>query len=198
MNVQNGRRALRPVTRRQIALRQHRSRSIDFTDDGDLGSEHRHDATMGRLDVASARPPPPLRLSSRRGRAVRRSTMNDIIELGGAAAARRPMADTIPPAGVCRRQGRALACGTPGRGAWLAGSYKCTSPDSFVPGRHPKQANPVAVCKLQGCALLVVALSDVDAGCVAGQTVLQTARTSIDGFILACCSKPLSALEIEA
>jgi len=80
------------------------------------------------------------------------------------------------------------------------------------------------------------ALSDVDAECVAGQTVLQTARASgvripaacefglcgtckvkkvsgavemshnggildheiDDGFILACCSKPLSALEIEA
>jgi len=80
------------------------------------------------------------------------------------------------------------------------------------------------------------ALSDVDAECVAGQTVLQTARASgvripaacefglcgtckvkkvsgkvemshnggildheiEDGFILACCSKPLSALEIEA
>ena len=80
------------------------------------------------------------------------------------------------------------------------------------------------------------ALSDVDAECVAGQTVLQTARSSgvripaacefglcgtckvkkvsgavemshnggildheiDDGFILACCSKPLSALEIEA
>ena len=79
-------------------------------------------------------------------------------------------------------------------------------------------------------------LSDVDAECVAGQTVLQTARASgvripaacefglcgtckvkkvsgdvemshnggildheiDDGFILACCSKPLSALEIEA
>ena len=79
-------------------------------------------------------------------------------------------------------------------------------------------------------------LSDVDAECVAGQTVLQTARSSgvripaacefglcgtckvkkvsgevemshnggildheiDDGFILACCSKPLSALEIEA
>ncbi|MER8825057.1 hybrid-cluster NAD(P)-dependent oxidoreductase [Mesorhizobium sp. M0938] len=79
-------------------------------------------------------------------------------------------------------------------------------------------------------------LSDVDADCVAGQTVLQTARASgvripaacefglcgtckvkkvsgtvemshnggildheiDDGFILACCSKPLSALEIEA
>ncbi|PAP92847.1 hypothetical protein CIT31_24970 [Mesorhizobium wenxiniae] len=77
--------------------------------------------------------------------------------------------------------------------------------------------------------------SDVDAGCVAGQTVLQTARASWvripaafefglcgtckvkrspargddrqwrhpdheidDGFILACCSKPLSALAIEA
>ncbi|MGX8010675.1 2Fe-2S iron-sulfur cluster-binding protein [Mesorhizobium sp. ORM8.1] len=80
------------------------------------------------------------------------------------------------------------------------------------------------------------ALSGVDAECVAGQTVLQTARASgvripaacefglcgtckvkkvsgdvemshnggildheiDDGFILACCSKPLSALEIEA
>ena len=78
--------------------------------------------------------------------------------------------------------------------------------------------------------------SDVDAECVAGQTVLQTARASgvripaacefglcgtckvkkisgevemnhnggilddeiDDGYILACCSKPLSALEIEA
>ena len=80
------------------------------------------------------------------------------------------------------------------------------------------------------------ALSEVDAGCVSGQTVLQTARASgvripaacefglcgtckvkkisgevemnhnggildheiEDGFILACCSKPLSALEVEA
>ncbi len=78
--------------------------------------------------------------------------------------------------------------------------------------------------------------SDVDAQCVAGQTVLQTARASgvripaacelglcgtckvrkisgevemhhnggileheiADGSILACCSKPLTALEIEA
>ena len=109
-------------------------------------------------------------------------------------------------------------------------------PGFFVPGRHPKQTNPVSVCKLQGCALLVVALSDVDAGCVAGETVLQTARTSgvripaacefglcgtckvkkvsgdvemshnggildheiDDGFILPCCSKPLSTLEIDA
>ncbi|MDH4986549.1 hybrid-cluster NAD(P)-dependent oxidoreductase [Aminobacter anthyllidis] len=79
-------------------------------------------------------------------------------------------------------------------------------------------------------------LSDVDADCLAGQTVLQTARASgvripaacefglcgtckvrklsgevemshnggildheiDDGFILACCSKPLSAIEVEA
>ncbi|CAH2401061.1 hypothetical protein MES5069_270232 [Mesorhizobium escarrei] len=66
-------------------------------------------------------------------------------------------------------------------------------PHSFVPGRHPKQANPVAACKLQGCALLVVALSDVDAGCVAGQTVLQTARASGVRIPAACefgCAEP--------
>lgn len=95
-----------------------------------------------------------------------------------------------------------------------------------VPGEHaPEAVNPIRF-----------SLSDVDADCVAGQTVLQTARASgvripaacefglcgtcrvrkisgdvemnhnggilddeiAEGYILACCSKPLSALEIEA
>ncbi|MBT1158189.1 hybrid-cluster NAD(P)-dependent oxidoreductase [Aminobacter anthyllidis] len=99
-----------------------------------------------------------------------------------------------------------------------------------TPGKGGAEAVPDAVVPVR------FSLSDVDADCLAGQTVLQTARASgvripaacefglcgtckvrklsgevemshnggildheiDDGFILACCSKPLSAIEVEA
>ncbi|WP_184770127.1 hybrid-cluster NAD(P)-dependent oxidoreductase [Aminobacter carboxidus] len=99
-----------------------------------------------------------------------------------------------------------------------------------MPGEGGAKAAPDAVVPVR------FSLSDVDADCLAGQTVLQTARASgvripaacefglcgtckirklsgevemshnggildheiDDGFILACCSKPLSAIEVEA
>ena len=114
--------------------------------------------------------------------------------------------------------------------------------ESFAAPALDETASPLATPTQDGEAgpeaatPIRFALSDVDAECVAGQTVLQAARASgvripaacefglcgtckvkkvsgdvemshnggildheiDDGFILACCSKPLSALEIEA
>ena len=105
-----------------------------------------------------------------------------------------------------------------------------------IPAPFTSPAEDDAAVVVEAATPIRFALSDVDAECVAGQTVLQTARASgvripaacefglcgtckvkkvtgavemshnggildheiDDGFILACCSRPLSALEIEA
>ena len=116
----------------------------------------------------------------------------------------------------------------------MAGFLQIDSPRFFHP-RPSSQAGESRGC-LQTAGLCVPcrALSDVDAGCVAGQTCCRRRAFGVgfprpanlacadlqgekglrhvemthnggildheidDGFILACCSKPLSALEIEA
>ena len=112
----------------------------------------------------------------------------------------------------------------------------CRAVVEEIPAPFASPAEDGTAVPVEAVTPIRFSLSEVDADCVAGQTVLQTARSSgvripaacefglcgtckvkkvsgdvemshnggildheiDDGFILACCSKPLSALEIEA
>ena len=79
--------------------------------------------------------------------------MNDIIEVG-AGAAGQAADGRYPPAGGLSAAGAGFGLWDPRSRRVVGGFLQMHIPGFFVPGRHPKQTNPMAVCKLQGCSLL--------------------------------------------